>query len=142
VVAPSVTEKQLSLTTAEAPAGLVVDGDAGQLERAVINLLFNAVKFTPADGQVTVTTAAEGESAVITVSDTGIGIPETDQPGLFSRFFRASNAVDKRIPGTGLGLAIVSTIVDNHGGTVAVESQEGAGTTFTIRLPLRPPTAA
>jgi two-component system, OmpR family, phosphate regulon sensor histidine kinase PhoR len=76
---------------------------------------------------------------VLTVADTGIGIPERDQKELFSRFFRASNAVDRSIPGTGLGLAIVRTIVDNHGGELTVTSQEGRGTTVVTRLPLLPP---
>jgi two-component system, OmpR family, sensor histidine kinase BaeS len=76
--------------------------------------------------------------AVITVQDQGIGIPEVDLPHIFERFWRGGNAV-RHFRGTGLGLASVRAIVEEHGGTVAVESQEGRGSTFTIRLPLNPP---
>jgi two-component system phosphate regulon sensor histidine kinase PhoR len=75
-------------------------------------------------------------SAVIWVRDTGIGIPSCDQKELFTRFYRASNAVARRIPGTGLGLTIVRTIVAGHGGELSLESREHEGTTVTLRLPL------
>jgi hypothetical protein len=75
--------------------------------------------------------------AILTIHDTGIGIPEQDQPTLFTRFFRASNAVSRSIPCTGLGLTIVRTIVENHSGSVALTSKEGAGTTVTIQIPVR-----
>jgi signal transduction histidine kinase len=84
---------------------------------------------------VTVTGKREGDVVVLAVADTGMGIPETEQKALFARFFRASNAIHQAIPGTGLGLAIVRTIVDNHHGTIEVQSTEGAGTTVTVRLP-------
>jgi signal transduction histidine kinase len=138
-IQPSVTEKRLGLTVTGSGNGLMVDGDASQLERVVINLLSNAVKFTPAGGHITVSASAEDESALITVTDTGIGIPQRDQQELFTRFFRATNAVEQAIPGTGLGLAIIHTIVVNHGGAIDLESREGAGTTFTVRLPRQVP---
>ena len=138
-VRPTAADKQLDLTVTGADTGLAVAGDAEQLQRVMLNLLTNAVKFTPPGGSVAVSSTAEGESVVITVRDTGIGIPEPDRHDLFGRFFRASNAVDQGIPGTGLGLAIVRTIVVNHGGTIGVESQEGAGTTVTVRLPRHVP---
>ena len=141
-IQPSVTEKQLSLTVTGAEGGLVVDGEASQLERVVINLLSNAVKFTPAGGRITVSAAAEDESALIAVADTGIGIPQRDQRELFTRFYRASNAVEQAIPGTGLGLAIIHTIVVNHGGTIDLESREDAGTTVMVRLPRQSPVPA
>ena len=133
---PEVARRGLTLTSDCRRDGLTVDGDAGQLGRVLVNLLSNAVKFTPDGGRITVTAAATGGSAVITVSDTGIGIPAKDQQELFTRFFRASNAVQQAIPGTGLGLAIVRTIVTNHGGDITLTSHEGQGTTFTIRIPL------
>ena len=74
--------------------------------------------------------------AVLRISDTGIGIPESEQKELFNRFFRASNAVELSIPGSGLGLAIVRTIVANHRGELEVTSREGKGTTVTVRIPL------
>ncbi|GAA2468982.1 ATP-binding protein [Winogradskya humida] len=111
--------------------------DPEQLERVLMNLLTNAVKFTPAGGTVTLRVyRADGEVNVV-VADTGIGIPPPEQEALFTRFFRATNAIHQAIPGTGLGLAIVRTIVDNHSGRISVESTEGAGTTVTIRLPTR-----
>jgi signal transduction histidine kinase/CHASE3 domain sensor protein len=141
-IQPSVTDKRLSLTVTPVDHGLVVDGEPTQLERVVINLLSNAVKFTPAGGHITVSAGAEDESALITVTDTGIGIPQQDQRGLFTRFFRASNAIEQAIPGTGLGLAIIHTIVANHGGEIDLESREGAGTTFTVHLPRQVPVPA
>jgi signal transduction histidine kinase len=101
-----------------------------------MNLLTNAVKFTPAEGTVTVAAGRDGDQVVITVADTGMGIPAAEQQALFARFFRASNAIHQAIPGTGLGLAIVRTIVDNHGGSIDVRSTEKVGTTVTVRLPV------
>jgi signal transduction histidine kinase len=100
-----------------------------------MNLLSNAVKFTPPDGTVTVRAERAADEVVLTVADTGMGIPEAEQQALFARFFRASNAIHQAIPGTGLGLAIVRTIVDNHGGSITVTSTERVGTTVTVRLP-------
>lgn len=115
---------------------LQVHVDRIQLERALINLGSNAVKFTPRRGVATISTRREGDTVEIAVADTGIGIPEQDQAKLFDRFFRASNANAQAIPGTGLGLAIVRAIVEGHGGELGFESTEGVGTTMTIRLPL------
>jgi signal transduction histidine kinase len=98
------------------------------------NLLSNAIKFTPAGGTVSLTTARQGETAHVEVRDTGVGIPESEVGNLFERFFRASTSVS--VPGTGLGLSIVKSIVEAHGGTIAVESEQGVGTTFSIELPL------
>jgi signal transduction histidine kinase len=114
---------------------LPLDGDAAQLDRALANLLSNAVKFSPAEGTVTVRAERRDGRTVLTVADTGMGIPEDEQQALFARFFRATNAIHHAIPGTGLGLAIVRTIVDNHGGTIDIASTEGVGTTVTVRLP-------
>ena len=115
------------------PLELAADPD--QLDRVVMNLLSNAVKFTPPHGTVTVTGRGGGDEMVLMVADTGMGIPAGELQALFTRFFRASNAIHQAIPGTGLGLAIIRTIIDNHGGTIEAQSVEGAGTTFTVRLP-------
>jgi signal transduction histidine kinase len=136
---PAAAAKGLTLDCDCAARGMVVSGDPGQLDRLLMNLLSNAVKFTPEGGRIGVGIGTEEAEAVLTVSDTGIGIPERDQKELFSRFFRATNAVERSIPGTGLGLAIVRTIVDNHGGSLTVTSQEGQGTTVRARLPLLRP---
>jgi two-component system OmpR family sensor kinase len=100
------------------------------------NLLHNAVKFTPPEGRVTVRIRPEAGQAVLTVSDTGLGIPTGDLPRVFDRFYRASGSRSPDIPGVGLGLAIVRAIVEAHGGKIVVNSPPGEGATFTVRLPL------
>ena len=132
---PVAEDSQVQLTTSPIESGLVVRVDRSQLERSLINLGSNAVKFTPAGGRAHVAATADGDRVVIEVADTGIGIPVRDQARLFDRFFRASNATDAAIPGTGLGLAIVRAIVEGHGGELQVESVEGAGTTMRVVLP-------
>jgi signal transduction histidine kinase/HAMP domain-containing protein len=133
---PAVAAKGLTLTTALPADGLVVNGDASQLTRVLMNLLSNAVKFTPEGGRIELTTVTAGDWAVVSVADTGIGIPEADKKDLFTRFFRASNATQRAIPGTGLGLSIIQTIIAGHGGELSLQSQEGTGTTVTVRIPL------
>jgi two-component system NtrC family sensor kinase len=115
-----------------------VYGDPIQLRQMVENLLDNALKYTPEGGNVTIQCNTEEEQAILKVSDTGIGIPKSEQSHIFERFFRASN-VDETIIGTGLGLAIVRSIVENHKGRIWVDSTVGEGTDFTIVLPLSPP---
>ena len=133
---PVAARGSVRLVVDEVDPCLKVHVDRIQLERALINLGSNAVKFTPAGGVATITTRAVGRSVEIVVSDTGIGIPEKDQVRLFDRFFRASNANAQAIPGTGLGLAIVRAIVEGHDGALTFWSAEGEGTTMTITLPL------
>jgi signal transduction histidine kinase len=134
-IAPAAAKASVGLH-AEAYGPLRVRADPGQLDRVLMNLLTNAVKFTRADGTITVSLREGGGEVAISVADTGMGIPEAEQQALFARFFRASNAIHQAIPGTGLGLAIVRTIVDNHGGTIDVRSTENVGTTVTVRLPV------
>ncbi len=136
VLQPMVTSTGLTLTVTCPDGSLAVNGDLSQLDRVVMNLLSNAAKFTSPGGRIHVTAARDGDTAVISVSDTGIGIPDKDKEAVFGRFFRASNAVRRSISGTGLGLTIVRTIVAEHGGEVAIHSTEGVGTTVTVRLPL------
>jgi signal transduction histidine kinase len=133
---PAAAAKGLTLLWQDTDRSLMVNGDSGQLDRLVMNLLSNAVKFTPEGGIVSVGTGCDGGLAVLQVSDTGIGVPEPDRNGLFTRFFRASNVVEESIPGTGLGLAIVRTIVANHHGDLDMTSLEGKGTTVTVKIPL------
>jgi signal transduction histidine kinase len=113
--------------------------DAPRLERALGNLLSNAIKYSPEGGDITVSVGRErdgevGDCAVLRVRDEGLGIPAASQPRVFDRFRRGDNV--GRIAGIGLGLAGVRAIVEQHGGTIAVESREGEGSTFTVRLPL------
>lgn len=118
---------------------LIGTWDAVRLGRVLDNLLSNAIKFSPNGGGITVAIAHEdvvgGPWAVVAVRDQGLGIPAADLPRVFERFRRARN-VEGRIGGTGIGLASVRQIVEQHGGTITVESVEGAGSTFTVRLPL------
>ena len=120
----------------EVDAPLRVYGDAARLSQLVHNLLGNAIKFTPEGGRVTLRGAPDGGDAVIDVMDTGSGISEDDQERIFERFFRTNAATAQAVSGTGLGLSIAKAIAEAHGGTIDVESEEGAGTTFRIRLPL------
>ncbi|MEO5981052.1 MAG: ATP-binding protein [Pedococcus sp.] len=136
MLAPVAARGSVQLVVDEVDPWLKVHVDRIQLERALINLGSNAVKFTPAGGTATITTRAAGRTLEIIVADTGIGIPAKDQGKLFDRFFRASNANAQAIPGTGLGLAIVRAIVKGHDGNLTFESVEGEGTTMTITLPL------
>jgi signal transduction histidine kinase len=116
--------------------------DRERLMQLATNLLSNAVKFTPGGGLVTARTYVDGSDAVIQVEDTGIGIPPLDQERLFQRFFRSTTATEQAIPGTGLGLVISKAIAEAHGGSISVRSEPGAGTCFTVRLPLEPVEAA
>ena len=130
-------EHHLSVVAAE-PV-LYGSWDAGRIERAISNLLGNAVKYSPGGGEIAVTICRErsvdGDYAVIRVCDNGIGIPEADLPHIFRRYYRAGNVVG-RFCGAGLGLASVQAIVAQHGGTLTVDSREGYGTTFVARLPV------
>jgi len=114
-------------------------GDANALERAVLNLLDNAAKWSPAAATVTVRLAPTGRgTAAVDVADTGPGIAEADLPYIFERFYRSSDA--RTLPGSGLGLAIVAQVVARHGGTVKVSRRPAGGTLMTLELPGRPST--
>ncbi|MEA2383188.1 MAG: hypothetical protein QOH72_3159 [Solirubrobacteraceae bacterium] len=113
-----------------------VRGDGDRLAQALDNLVSNAIKFTPEGGRVVVRLTREGDSVVLEVSDTGIGISEADMQQLFQRFFRTQRATSAAIPGVGLGLTIAQAIVHGHEGRLSVQSLDGEGTTFRIELPL------
>lgn len=117
---------------------VLVTGDAGQLERVVVNLMSNAIKYSEEAGRVTCRLTSSSTEAIMAVSDTGIGVPADEQGQLFDRFFRGAQARARAIGGTGLGLHIAGSIVTHHGGDILVESALGHGSTFTVRLPLRP----
>jgi signal transduction histidine kinase len=110
--------------------------DPPQLLRLVDNLVANAVKFTREGGTVQLVARGNGETAILEVTDTGVGIASADRPELFKRFFRGTTAIEKAIPGSGLGLAISQVIAEAHGTTIEVESTTGAGSTFSLTLPL------
>lgn len=120
----------------ELPATLPGQWDRLRLEQIVLNLLDNALKYSPADADVVARLVRDGGDAVLTVSDRGVGIPTGDLPALFRPFARASNAADHDISGLGLGLYITRQIIEAHRGSIVVASSEGDGSTFTVRLPL------
>ncbi len=124
-------------------ASLEGEWDEARLDRAFDNLVSNAVKFSPYGGTVTIAVRSDlvGDTrwATVSVRDEGIGIPAAEVGRVFERFYRGSTATKRQISGTGLGLSAVSLIVTAHGGTIEVTSAEGSGSTFTIRLPCRPP---
>lgn len=115
-----------------------IRADRDQVEQVVMNLVGNALKFTPDGGRVSVVVESASDGIVLVVSDTGIGIPEHEVGSLFSRFFRSSLSVNRGIEGHGLGLAVTKSIVDHHRGHITVDSQEGVGTTVRVALPVDP----
>jgi signal transduction histidine kinase len=121
---------------ATGPAPIIVEGDAGWLERLVLNLVDNAIKFTPENGRVVIRVAREGASARIDVEDTGMGLSSDDARRVFERFFRADASRSSATEGAGLGLSLVQWIAEQHGGVVSVKSRPGEGSTFTVRLPI------
>jgi len=135
LLTPAAREKrvEIELQEEEVPA---VQGDAGNLERLLLNLLDNAIKYNRPDGKITVRVGRCGADALLEVSDTGIGIPAESIPRIFERFYRVDKARAREEGGTGLGLAIVKHIAQAHGGQVDVESRMGRGATFRVRLPL------
>jgi signal transduction histidine kinase len=135
-VVPDLATRNLDVVLDVASDADIITGDPRRLDRALINLLTNAIKFTPDGGRVTVSTRRAGDRVRIEVADTGIGIPLEDQAKIFDRFFRSSSAAHLAVPGTGLGLAITKMIVDGHGGKIEVSSSPGKGTRFILTLPL------
>jgi two-component system phosphate regulon sensor histidine kinase PhoR len=119
-----------------ATADPIIMANPDWLKQVLINLLDNSIKYTQPFGRVVLTCLEENQEAILIVEDTGIGIPATDVPLIFDRFYRVDRARSRNAGGTGLGLAIVKFIVEMHGGKIEVKSTVNIGTTFTIRLPL------
>jgi signal transduction histidine kinase len=115
---------------------LVVPGDEGLLSRVFYNLIENGINYTPTGGSVTIAVTRREQWAVITVTDTGIGIAAADLPHIFERFYRVEASRSRHCGGAGLGLSIVSALVRQHHGKIEVESAPGQGSTFTVLLPL------
>ena len=114
-------------------------GDALRLRQVFLNLISNAIKYTPAGGAVNLTLALDGSDAVVTIADTGIGIPADHLPHIFDRFYRIDKARNREDGGIGLGLSIVKSIIDAHSGRITVTSTPQVGSTFTVALPLGGP---
>lgn len=135
---PQLAEQRLQLEVqthdvAELPA------DAGQIERVFINLLSNALKYTPPEGRITVTFTRRPEDILVEVRDTGVGIAPDQLPHLFEEFYRAPNPINDGVKGTGLGLSLVRRIIEAHHGTIRAESEPGRGTRFVFTLPAAAP---
>lgn len=128
-------EKQLRLTMSADPTVGNFLADRDKLEKICLNLIFNAIKFTPAGGRVDLSTEKQGDDLVLCVSDTGVGISEKNLPHVFDRFWQADNSSRRKYKGVGIGLSLVKELTEIQGGNVSAKSEEGKGTTFTIRIP-------
>lgn len=130
------TQKGVRLKLENDSTAIALNGNQELIRRLILNLLDNAVKYTPAGGEISLALARENGNAEIVVRDTGIGIPESAQPRVFDRFYRVDKARARAMGGAGLGLSIAQWIVEVHGGEISVSSAPGRGSTFTILLPL------
>ncbi|MDP4151836.1 MAG: ATP-binding protein [Bacillota bacterium] len=116
---------------------LPVFGDKQRIEQVIINILSNAIKYTPDGGLIDMSIRSEDHFAVLDIKDNGIGIPAEDLPRIFERFYRVDKARSREMGGTGLGLAIAKDIITEHGGTISIDSKFGSGTTVTIKMPFK-----
>jgi signal transduction histidine kinase len=112
-----------------------INGDIGSLQEVLQNLLDNALRYTLPGGRVTVRAAEQDGNIMISVADTGIGIPKAEQERIFERFYRIDSARSRELGGTGLGLSIAKHLVEAHGGYIVVQSEVGKGSTFFVILP-------
>jgi len=131
-------DKRIRLETHVDPELGTVLADRDKLEKILLNLTFNALKFTPAGGRVEMRAERQDTQFILRVADTGMGISAQNLPYIFDRFWQADGSSKRKYQGVGIGLALVKELVEIQGGTVVVESQEGQGTTFTVRLPFKP----
>jgi two-component system sensor histidine kinase SenX3 len=137
-VRPAAEQRGIEIRVEAPPARLTVVGDRRQLVSAVTNLLDNAVKYSEPGSTIEARARTDGTWVDVTVRDHGIGIPRRDLERIFERFYRVDRARSRETGGTGLGLAIVRHVASNHRGEVRVQSREGVGSTFTLRLPAGP----
>jgi signal transduction histidine kinase len=133
---PQAAAKEQTLTLEQTILNSSVEGDLLKLGQALRNLLSNAIKYTPNGGRVTLALEYSSRRIDIRIKDTGYGIPASDLPHIFDRFYRVRNNSHDEIQGNGLGLAIVKSIAQQHGGDVTVESTQREGPCFTFTLPL------
>jgi signal transduction histidine kinase len=129
-------EKAITLTSDVHLTRDIVYGEPFSIDEIVTTMLFNAIKFTPTGGKVSVHAELEDGHIRVDITDTGIGIPEEEIPRVFDEFYRASNAISVEKEGTGLGLAIAKQVVERHGGRIWVSSEEGKGSVFSFAFPL------
>jgi signal transduction histidine kinase len=129
-------EKQIALHWTPASAPLHAQFDPMRLSQVLNNLISNAIKYTPAGGTVKIAARGSDKMSVISVADTGFGIPDADLPRIFDKFYRVNTKEHLAVTGTGLGLPIAKAFIEKHGGQIGVTSAVGAGSTFTVSLPL------
>jgi signal transduction histidine kinase len=127
-------EKQLSVDADFEEEEMLVTGDSDAIERVIYNLLHNAIKFTPAEGNISIFTRKTKDIVEVTVRDTGIGIDENELEMIWDRFYKSDKSRSRDKTGTGLGLAIVRNIINEHGQSIRVQSKLGEGTAFTFSL--------
>lgn len=139
---PMADSRHIKIDVTEASPDLVVYGDRRDLISAIGNLVENAVKYSEDNSLVRVVTGGDQYWVTVTVSDEGVGIPRREQERIFERFYRVDRARSRSTGGTGLGLSIVRHVAANHGGTIELDSEEGVGSTFRLRLPTGGPTGA
>jgi two-component system phosphate regulon sensor histidine kinase PhoR len=138
VVKPSSEAKKVNISSESVPERTMVWANRDQIGQALINLLDNAVKYTPEGGSITVSVTDAGDEIQVTVADTGIGIPREHLNRIFERFYRVDKNRSRELGGTGLGLSIVKHIIQTHGGRVWVQSELEGGSAFSFSLPKKP----
>jgi two-component system phosphate regulon sensor histidine kinase PhoR len=133
---PAAQKKEQTINVEVKPHLPLVMGNTGYLERAIANLVENAVKYTPERGRIDVSVGAQGPHVVVEVTDNGIGIPQEDLPRIFERFYRVDRSRSRDMGGTGLGLSIVKHVAQTHRGLVEVNSTPGMGSSFRLKIPI------
>ena len=137
LIQPQVQDKNIALQVKIEDNLPVISGNRSSVEAMFINLISNAIKYTPPGGKVNVEMGENAQNIQLEVSDTGIGVEDVDFPRIFDKFYRVKSEMTKNISGTGLGLSIVKSVVEAHRGAINVESKVGEGTTFTVLLPVK-----
>lgn len=141
-VRPMADNRGIKIDLTAGDGGTMVRGDRRDLVSAISNLVENAVKYSEDGSLVRVRSVRDGPSVIVAVSDEGVGIPQREHERIFERFYRVDRARSRLTGGTGLGLSIVRHVAANHGGSVEIESEEGVGSTFRLRLPIEGPTVS
>ncbi|QJC52343.1 HAMP domain-containing protein [Paenibacillus albicereus] len=136
LMAGPLDQKNIALSYSPSPTPLYVEGDDRRLHQVIVNLLDNALKYTPSGGEIAVSTSQDGHLAIVQITDTGVGIPHEELPRIWERLYRVDKSRSRATGGTGLGLAICHEIIQLHHGSIAVESEEDKGSQFRVGIPL------